>query len=264
MATAFQPSLRIVAGLALVAAGGCATRPPTAQEQAARWLSDSPRSIAIRVEPELPAPAVVTYDHKVGRRVLHGAGGAGVGALYAVGAGCTLGPLGCLLGVIVAPVGAVIGGIAGVASVKSDQQRHAPEAAQGSPTLFALSAESMALPTMLAAALAVRGKAGGHALYPSAIDRSEEAALELRFTALHLVGDVGEDPAVALEVAVSAGLRTPAATAYSWGTYTYTGTPRRVSEWQANDARQFRAEIALALDSIASEAAAHLRSPSAR
>jgi hypothetical protein len=263
---------RLIASLLLLLATGCATRPSTPHEEAIRWISDAPRSIAIRVDRQLPDPAVVTYDHKTGARIGMGVGGAlggaGIGAVYVIGLGCTGGPIGCGVGLFMTPVAAVIGGVAGgvagATSVKSQVRAHVAEDAHGSPALFAVSSKAMDLPALLAKAVISRGSgASGHVLQARPADEAQpsgETALQLRFTTLRLEGDVGEDAEVALVTAVSANLQTPAATAF-WGEYRYDGSRRRVSEWKANDAKLFREEILAALDQISMQIVADLHSP---
>src|ERR687883_951621 len=103
---------RLLALLLALSAAACGTTPlppPTAHEEVAVWLAEAPRTIAVEVDREVPQAMLRTRDHHVGKRVGHGVGGAAVGGVYTVAAGCAGGPIGCLIGVIFAPVGMVIG-----------------------------------------------------------------------------------------------------------------------------------------------------------
>jgi hypothetical protein len=262
--------------LALLFAAGCATKPPTQKEEVSVWLSESPRAIAIKVEPQLPSPSIGTRDHQGGKRVAKGAAAGAGGALYGAGVsvygGCAVGgPIGCAVGIALAPIGAVVGavagGVAGAVAVESVDVNHPVEAAQGSSALFELSAEGMDLAALLSEAIVSQGpKAGGHALRSVHGEEevktrsSDEALLQVRFSTLQLFGDVGEDPRVALVLGANADLQAPPATAYSWTAFTYKGPRRPVSEWKADDARLFREEIAVALRAMAAQIAEDLAS----
>jgi len=262
--------------LAVLFAAGCATKPPTQKEEVSVWLAESPRAIAIKVEPQLPSPSIGTRDHQGGKRVAKGAAAGAGGALYGAGVtvygGCAVGgPIGCALGIALAPIGAVVGavagGVAGAVAVESVDVSHPVEAAQGSSALFELSAEGMDLAALLSEAIVSQGpKAGGHALRSVHGEEeiksrlSDEALLQVRFRTLQLFGDVGEDPRVALVLGANADLQAPPATAYSWTDFTYKGPRRPVSEWKADDARLFREEIAVALRAMAAQIAEDLAS----
>jgi len=73
-------SRQSAAVLALLFAAGCATKPPTQKEEVSVWLSESPRAIAIKVEPQLPSPSIGTRDHQGGKRVAKGAAAGAGGA----------------------------------------------------------------------------------------------------------------------------------------------------------------------------------------
>lgn len=260
-------SRALIGALALLT--GCVASPPTPWEAAARWLSDAPRSIAIRVDRELPAPAVVTYDHRIGARIVVGAVSAAVGAaVAAIGNAlrdCS-GPYFDVCGTLVV-VMAVVVGVIGFASVDSVEHAHAPETVPGSSALFTLGTGAMDVPALLAAAIAAHGKAGEHrlrALVAGEVVPDGEAVLQLRVTALQLDGEIGNDPAVALHLTVASDLRTPVLGELGRGAYSYIGSRRRISEWQANDSAAFRAEMAAALESIANDILADLRAAGAR
>src|SRR5207245_3751087 len=98
--------------LAVLFASGCASKPAKLKEEVSLWLAESPRAIAIKVEPQLPSPSIGTRDHQGGKRVAKGAAAGAGGALYGAGVtvygGCAVGgPIGCALGIALAPIGAV-------------------------------------------------------------------------------------------------------------------------------------------------------------
>lgn len=246
---------------------GCATKPPTAKEKVAVWLAEGPRAIAVGVRPELPEPRVHTRDHQAGQRI----GGAAKGGLGGAGAsvylGCMAGPLGCLVGAYLAPVGAVVGAIVGAARVDSTDVYHAPDAVKGADTLFEVARRSD-LPTLLAkAVVAQQPEAGGHQFRiaeSNAPDGQEPGLLRVALHTVQLSGETGEDGVVALVIGAHADMHTPTATTGLRENYAYAGSPRRVSEWAADDARLFREEIAIAIRTIATGIVQDVRSsPSA-
>lgn len=267
--------------LAALFIAGCATKPalpPTPKEELSVWLSESPRAIAIKVDQELPSATIQTHDSQSGRRMARGAGGGAVGAVATIGAGCLAGlavfpplmPIGCTVGLIAAPIGFAVGATAGAVSVKSTDENHPIDAAQDAAPLFDMSGLGIDLAALLSEAIiAQNGKIGGHVLRAVHADEEgkalpdEEALLQMRFSAVGLAGDVGQDPRVALRVGAYANLQTPAATANGWAGFLYVGSARPLSEWKANDARLFRDEIAIALRAIATQLGQELRaSPS--
>ena len=65
--------------------------------------------IAVGVDRELPQSRIHTRDHQAGKRIGRGALGALVGAARTVWGGCVAGgPLGCVVGAFLSPVGAVV------------------------------------------------------------------------------------------------------------------------------------------------------------
>jgi hypothetical protein len=139
------PVAALLAALGL--ASGCATKPPTPEERTAVWLAEAPRSLAVRVDRELPPPDLRSRDHRVGERVgtgaVTGAGAAAYGIVdFCVGGG----PLGCIVGVAVSPVMFVAGAVHGAASVDSVDSYHPIESAKGAAALFAPTHEPVDLP----------------------------------------------------------------------------------------------------------------------
>src|SRR6185295_3311978 len=121
--------------IALFAVSACTTvieQKPTPREEVEVWLSESPRSIAVEVDRTLPSVTLRSRDTHPVQRVGKGVGGAAYGGVYTVAAGCRGGPIGCVIGVVLAPVGMVVGGVAGAASVKStDTVQSAGSAGEG-------------------------------------------------------------------------------------------------------------------------------------
>ena len=153
---------------AMVGTSGCATKPPTQEEQAAVWLSEAPRRLSIHVERELPPPALRSRDHKVGERVGKGAVyGLGTTA-YGIGEFCVAGgPIGCIVGVALTPVWFIGGAVVGTVSVDSVDSYHPVESAKGAPALFAPSREPIDLPSQLEQSVVTKANASSrHAIYP--------------------------------------------------------------------------------------------------
>jgi len=239
---------------------GCATKPPTAQEQVAVWLAESPRTITVRVQPELPQPSVHTRDHQAGKRVGNAAGAAVVGLLKS----CFAIPIiGCVAGLALAPVLAV----AGAAGVDSIDVYHATDAVKGGDALFEVARQSDLPKLMAEAVVAQQLKAGVHQFRIAGSNESDDRAPGSLRIALHTVqlsGETGENAAVSLIIKVRAEMHTPGATAGLRENYAYAGSSRRVTEWAAADAQLFREEIAKAILTIATEIVQDVRSsPSA-
>lgn len=76
-----------VCGVAALATG-CATQWPTQQEEVQVWLSEAPRTVAVKTAPELPTSSVRVRDHRAGERVGQGVKGALGGAGMSLYAGC--------------------------------------------------------------------------------------------------------------------------------------------------------------------------------
>lgn len=243
MVTILRTALAVLA----ISVAGCATQPPTPKEEAAVWLSEASRSIKVTVDPGIPPPHVQTRDYQMGKRVGSGLGHGAVGALYTIGTFCGGGPLGCVAGVIFAPIGFVAGAVVGVARVDSKDEHHSIEAAEGGRTMLDLAAQGIDLPALVArAALDEQRRAGGHKL----VRDEGEAELRISFQTLHLFGAVGNDPPVGVVLSARGDLLTPAAAVPGWSTYTYEGPMRHVSQWQADGGKLLRAEIAHAAQQL--------------
>jgi len=162
-------NMKVIKGAALAAAlvTGCATQPPSAEEEAAVWLSEAPRTLKLTIEPELPKPSLRVRDHKVGQRVVMGVGGAALGAGMSLVYGCAGGgPLGCIVGAMIAPVGAAVGLVYGASKPESVDVYHGIEAAHGAPALYTTAAKTDYVTAQLAKALeeAGTGEARRHRL----------------------------------------------------------------------------------------------------
>ncbi len=233
-------------------ASGCATKPATAEEEVAVWLSESPRMLEVRAAPEMPTPRVRVRDHKVGERVLNGTRYAAEGAVRTVAGMCQGGAIGCVVGVALAPVGAAIGGVAGAASVKSVDVYHSIGEAKGAPELFATAVNAKEVGDMLTHAVLSLNDGGRHVLRaPGDVERASDGKLTLSVIALDLAGATGEDANVALAIEVHAELASPEVTAWTWGRFLYESSSHAVSEWRAGEGAMFRAELAKAADAIA-------------
>jgi hypothetical protein len=254
------------AAMTMFLAWGCAApKPLTAQEQIAVWLSESPRTIAVSVDPVLPEASLVSRNHHGGERVGRGVAAAGTGAVASILVGCVSIPLfGCFFGVVAAPVVAVYGAVRGATSVQSTDQYHPLAAAQGAPEMLTGNGV-IDLPAMLATAVSER-PVRAHTLRAVQYGKENESlsaaevTLRLRFYAFQLLGDVGNDPEVALQLKVASEVQTSTSSGV-WGEYSYAGSRRRVSSWRADDTRLFREEINLAVRSLATDIAKDLGSP---
>lgn len=202
-------------------------------------------ALEVVVSEELPPPRIHARDHQGGKRALHAAGGALGGAGFSLYAGCMALPvLGCIFGAALAPVGALVGAAVQGAKVDSIDSYHEPDAAPGAGRLFAVAREAEVPATLRRAVLAQKLDGGGH--------------LDLKVRAFELSGGIGADADVALVVSVDATLRRPDAGELTGG-YICISPLRRVSAWNANDARLFRQEIAAAARDIAAQLAQDVR-----
>lgn len=260
------PLVALLAALAF--ASGCATKPPTDEERATVWLSESPRHLTVHVKRELPSPELHSRDHRIGARVAAGAITAPVVTAMGVVESCVGGgPLGCLIGVAASPIFFVGGAIYGAANVKSVDAYHSIEAAKGAPALFAPANEPIDLPRLLEESVVAKANASGrNVVYPERGDGHSRAAsdadgkLELWFRAFELFGDAGDDPSVALVLSVSADLEMPDESSLRWGDFTYQSPSHYVSGWKADDARLFREETYKAIRDIGAQIAHKLGS----
>jgi hypothetical protein len=232
---------------------GCATPPPTVEEETAVWLSEAPRTLKLTIEPELPKPSLRVRDHKVGERVLKGAGGAALGAGMSLVYGCAGGgPLGCIVGAMIAPVGAAVGLVYGASKPDSVDVYHGIEAAQGAPALYTAGAKADDLTAQLAQAVlaeAGRGEARRHRL---GTGEGGDGELTLAISTLDLAGADGEDPRVGIVLAVNAKLTYAGGGMRSW-TFEHLSSRRAVSAWAENDATAFREELARGMKAISAD-----------
>jgi hypothetical protein len=187
---------------------------------------------------------------------------------------------------VFAPVGAVVGGVAGAVSVKSVVNVHALGEAQGAPELYATAVDPQ-FAARLASAVVARSREyfaaedrgpipldgarkllGGqgtgvpiwstsprhkHTFLLTEKPAAGQGELTIYITALDLVGDVGDDPRIALVMEVRFNVASAASAPADWGRFTYEGSARRISEWRKNDAAAFRDELDNAMRAIASE-----------
>jgi len=201
--------------------------------------------VEVVVSEQLPPPRIHTRDHKGGKRALHAVGGALGGAGISLYVGCAAMPIvGCLIGAMVAPVGALVGAAVKAGKVDSIDSYHDVDSAPGTGQLFTAAAEAE-VPAALRRAVVAHALEGG-------------GQLELKVRTFELSGEVGADANVALVMRVDLTLRRPGAEEVL-GDYTYTSSSRRVSAWNANDARFFRQEIAAAVRDIAAHLAQDVR-----
>ena len=261
MASALRARFMAVMLPGLVLTSACATKPPTPEEQIAVWLAEAPRALSISVDRQLPHAGVHMHDAKIGERIGSGLGQGSVVALRLVLELCVQMPvLGCYIGAAAAPFGFALGAVVGAAAVDSVDAYHPPEAFQGAPALFALTGNEIDLPSMLAEDVATEARSAGDDLRHPAQSRVQGGApsradgeVKLSFERFDFIGNVGEDPSVALFLRVRAGVHTPEAEWYSWDEFAYKGSSHTFSEWGANDARLFRDEIAVAVRNIATQ-----------
>jgi hypothetical protein len=231
----------------------CASAPPSAKDLGEVWLAEAPRTIQVRAEP-MPQAQVRSHDFRGGSRVGGAVAGAGVGALYTIGGLCVAGgPLGCFVGLYLAPVGAAVGAVAGAVSVKSRESvRSATSDADAQRVLEAGRAADV--PAMLVdALLAEQPSLPRHALQRDAA----EASWVWRVTTVELVGSAHKEPPLFLKLEAEAQVTSPVAVV-TMGPYRYESGYRRADEWIADDGRAIREELARATRSMASSAASAL------
>lgn len=223
------------------------------------WLGKAPREIVISVESKVAQPSVRVHDAKPVQRVANGVGGAAVGGVYTVAAGCRAGPIGCGVGLIFAPVGMLIGGVSGAASVKSADYYHPLDQARGAPELFAATVTGDKVAAQLAQAVVEESQKRRHAhrLRSGGKTEPSQGELTLSVQSIGLSGKVGNDPAIGLDVVVAARLVTGDVSA-SLGQFRYEGSQRRVSEWRRDESRLFVQELDSAMRSIAKDIVARL------
>ncbi|HEX6318074.1 MAG TPA: hypothetical protein VFZ84_04305 [Burkholderiales bacterium] len=222
------------------------------------WLSEAPRTVAVKVAPTLPSPVVRVRDHKVGERVLNGTSAAVYSGMYTVGRSCGAGAAGCVVGLVAAPFAAAIGGVVGAASVDSIDRMFPIGEAGGASELYATTVRSHELSALLTSAVVAKAKGRRHALHAHALGEAvTDGTLELAFAAIDLAGQTGQDPRVHLIVEVDASLASSDVSA-TWARLVYKGWPRAVSEWKASEGALFRAELEKAIDVIAGEVAPRL------
>jgi hypothetical protein len=245
-------------GVGLLCAGCASVEWPTPQEEVAVWLHEQPRVLAVSVDASLPTPRVLVRDHKAGERVGKGLGGAAMGAVMSLGAGCMyMGPFGCIAGVVVAPFAAVAGGVVGAVSVDSVDIPHPIIEAQGAPELYQLAVKPEEMQRVFTAALIAKGSDGEAVRLAQAAEGG--GALGLSFSAVDLFGDVGEDPSVALLLGARVDVTTPDTTGYRYVELAYQSSRRRISEWKADEGKLLRDELASAADAMAEKAVQKLR-----
>jgi len=218
------------------------------------WLSEAHRAIALRIGSELPNAEFRSRDHKVGKRVLYGAGGGVVGAGGIIFQGCASGgPVGCLVGLVLSPIGLVAGAAGGAMKVKSEDTFHDLDDVKGTADLMKETKNGLDLSSLVKDAMyAAARESRKHRFLPAdagADGRQNvpEAELELAVTTFGLLGDIGENPSVGLIFGGTAHLQTPQISNHVLDDYTYEGDKRPLSDWRAADARLFRQEIAKAV-----------------
>jgi len=258
--------LALLLALCAAACGTTQLPPPTAHEEVAVWLTEAPRTLAVEVDRDLPKAVVRTRDHHVGQRLGSGVWGAATGGVLTVAAGCAGGgPIGCLLGAMVAPAGMVIGGVAGASKVQSTDALQPAAAAGNGPARMNVP-QGVDFAQLLEQQVVSYGDGKGRLKLHSSASAAaaDEAILRLRITDLELFGDPGDDPSLALIVRVAAEVRLPSGTSVNWGPYDYTGSSRYVSTWLKNDAALFRKELQLVARDVAKRASVDLRAAPSR
>lgn len=249
---------RVLGGLlVLVFLAGCSTRPPappTPREESAVWLSEAHRTLALRIGSDLPDAEFRSRDHKVGKRVLYGAGGGVVGAGGIIVQGCVSGgPVGCLVGLVLSPIGLVAGAAGGAMGVKSEDTFHDLDDVKGTVDLVAETKTGLDLKSLVTDAMDAAARETRKHRFLSADAGADgrqdvpEGELELAVTTFGMLGDIGENPSVGLILGGTAHLRTPQISNHVLEDYTYEGDKRPLSDWRAADARLFRQEIARAV-----------------
>ena len=263
------PRQIVSAALAAVLVGALpacgSSEPPDPKERIAEWLSEEPRTIAVRVDPILPYPTYETHRSTAMDRAEEEAAAGAAGSLEA---GLRTGdPYGLAAGLILAPVFAAAGAIYGAATAEPLKEYHAIELVQGAPALFEAVGNGADLRGLLSEELAAQSDSRGHELRPVGDDETfaygtvpadADALLTLSISTLSLVGRVEENPNVKLTLRGLAHMVTRDAGSAYWDDWSYESANRRVSRWRADDARRFREEIARAAEAIARRLAACL------
>ena len=244
---------------ALLVAAGCATPPSTPEERAAAWLAESPRTLALQVEPDIPAPRIRYADRPIdGRRgsAAEAAGGAAVGS---IAGGCAIfPPFGCVLGLVAAPfvaTGAAIIHTVGTPRADSAADYRACDAPAG---VAALCSEGVVAGDIAArlngAALAAAGKPHRAVrLVPGSEARAAEGELFLGVEAIDLVATGSDLSAPDLTLSLAFRLRVTArgGGGQTSSTVAYESERLPASEWRKDGSRRLREEIAKAVDSTA-------------
>jgi hypothetical protein len=257
----------VAALIAVALAGsGCATQPQyvNPQEQLAAWLSAAPRTLSVSVKSEALEHAIVVPDYKAGERVLGGVTGAGKGALVTIGMFCAGGGFGCIAGMFLAPVGALIGAVGGAAFVKTTTENLPLGEARGATELLQAAVHKEDLAARMADYVCTDAKPAGRHLLTrlpgvGGERSSGPGSLTLEIQALDLFGSVGDDPSVSLVLRVSASVEAPQPDTWRSSLHRYEGLSRPLSEWRANGEALFREELDTALRTLAAEIRAELR-----
>lgn len=255
---------------------GCGTSPqrPTNEQRIAVWLSEKPRQIRVEFSSNLPTPVLISRDHKAGERVAKGMGGGLLGAGYMVVQGCGMGAqggggygaaVGCLLGVVLSPVGFIIGAVGGATSVKTRESLQPLAKQEG--------AESVIQPVRLEKGLkrldttttinemkpdGIRVDAGKPASSGRKVEKEKPATLRLHLSTLGFLGDVAEDPPLALALRGSAVLSVPDFPGLAFEAFEYEGITRPLSEWCQGGQDLFLVEFQLAAKKIGRTIALHM------
>ena len=243
-------ALRWICLFLLAPVFGCASDPKT---DALDWLYGGQRTVVVVIDDRPPAPSYQVHESRAGAGA---AKGAGRGAGAALGGGAQSGePAMLILGILLMPVFALGGAVAGAATAEPNVQYHGLDEVEGAAALFEAAAQGPDLWTLLRRNIEGRTSTWeGHAI--EVADGKPRAGpdiahLKIAILDYALVGEMVEDPPVRLFVAGFTRISVPQRDGWYICDWSFKGARRKVSEWSAKNAVAFRSELHEAADSIA-------------
>lgn len=239
---------------------GCAMQPPRILPPPPERVRAQFGSVAIASRSLISRSAVGSPTSGKGAG---GAKGAGLGALYVILGGLEVGaasgaggnPLAIIpmvLGIVLAPVGALTGGIYGVIAAAPAETVKEAEAA-----LAKAVAESNVQEAVRDQVWEAARRRTSHRVHKLAEGDSPHSAgvdtiLEITVQALALVGPTGVDPSLSIVLRGSAKLIRTAdgAEIYPEASFAYLSVPRKFVEWGADEAHLFRGAMQTAYEDL--------------
>lgn len=227
--------------LFLCFATSCTVSP---EQKARTWLDQGGKTIAVRIDEALPSPEYQVHESRAWE-------GAGEGAKKALSGGPGGGdPITLVLMVVVIPIMALGGAAVGAATADPEVHHYSLDKVEGAAALLEASSEDANFVKLLASNIQRRSVTRkGHTLKVVSMDTPTApgaANLMITVKTYALVGELEDNPSVALRVAGNTDIQTPDGDGwYSCG-WSYKGSERRLSDWSANDGKLFRNEVSRA------------------